>query len=90
MTVEKLLLLLFTLFLWITALCICRKSALPRKSHLFSAAFGSMGLGALGFGAVSLIGLFGKTLVAVNACTLAVCLLGSLPGLVALLFLNLL
>ena len=82
MTVEKLLLLLFTLFLWITAL--------PRKSHLFSAAFGSMGLGALGFGAVSLIGLFGKTLIAVNACTLAVCLLGSLPGLVALLFLNLL
>ncbi len=88
MTAEKYLLLILVTIIFITCIAIFLKSSNSKKKYLFSSVFGSMGLGISSLLALQLSRLMFGVLLEVNLCTVLVSLLSSLPGVAAMLFLN--
>jgi len=88
MTAEKFVLIIFIIAIFILCVSIYIKTAVGQKKHLFSAILGTMLLGVSGLGTVLLLELFCGKLITLNLCTVLVSLLGSLPAVAALLFIN--
>ncbi len=88
MTAEKFTMIIFSALIFIVCISIYLKTAEGQKKHLFSATAGSMGLGALGLLAVWLLEFLCGNLLTINLCTVLFSLLGSLPAVAAMLFLN--
>lgn len=88
MTAEKLILIFMAVAVFILCISIFLKSAQGQKTHLFWSVMGSMTLGASGLGAVMVAELFCGKLITLNLCTVLISLLGSLPAVAAMLFIN--
>lgn len=88
MTWEKLIILFFSLLLFIICISIFVKTAEGKKRRAPTAILGSMGLGALALTAVWLLEFVCGKLISINLCTILISLLGSLPAVAAMLFLN--
>lgn len=89
MTAEKLIILVFTLLLFIICVSIFVKtSARTNDKHIFSSLMGSMGLGGISLLTVWLLQTVCGKLISINLCTIVISLLGSLPAVAAMLFLN--
>ncbi len=88
MTAEKFILLIFSLAVSIICIGIYIKSSAGQKKYLFSALFGSMGMGASSLFLVWILSSFFGKLIYINLCTILIALTGSIPAVAAMLFLN--
>jgi len=88
MTTEKLVLIILAFIIFILSVSIYKKSVQGEKKFIFSSILGSSLLGALSLGTVLLLELFCGKLITLNICTILFSLLGSLPAVAAMLFIN--
>lgn len=88
MTLEKLIFIIICAFIYILCAAIYSKHARMHKKRLFSASLLSMALGLLSLGCVYLIGLFTVPLLKINFCTVFASAVCSVPGVISMLFLN--
>ena len=87
MTAEKFILIVFSLGLFIVCIGIYLKSSTQQKKYLFSALFGSMGLGSISLFLVWVLNFFFHKLIYINLCTVLIALTGSIPAVITMLFL---
>ncbi len=88
MTLEKLIFIIAAVLFYILAASIYLKGVKGKKKGLFLSSLISMGLGICALLAVFIIGLFGEPMINMNFCTLLFSSLGSVPGVITMLFLN--
>lgn len=88
MTAEKIVIMFLSVFIFILSISIYRKSMQCEKKYIFSSILGSSALGLSSLLIVFAIGLFSKKIIELNLCTILISLLGSLPAVAAMLFIN--
>lgn len=88
MTFEKLIFITAAILFYIFSISIFRKSIKTKGKGIFSSSIISMGLGLCALLVVYLVGLFGEPILKVNFCTALFSTLGSVPGVITMLFLN--
>ena len=89
MTTEKIIMLVTTALLFALSLWIFTKSLKGKKKHYFISILGSSGLGFAALAAVLTAELFCGNLITLNICTVLTSLTLSVPGVTAMLFINL-
>ena len=88
MTLEKLIFIILAVLFYILSASIYLKGTKAKKKGLFLSSIISVGLGLCALFAVYIIGLFGERMISINFCTLLFSALGSVPGVITMLFLN--
>ena len=88
MTAEKIVLIILSFFIFILSISIYKKSVQSEKKYIFSSILGSSALGLSSLLIIFVIGIFFKKFIEINLCTVLISLLGSLPAVAAMLFIN--
>lgn len=88
MTLEKLIFIIVCAFIYVLCASVYAKHTPPLSKRLFSASIISMLSGLLSLGSVYLVGLLGTPLLKINFCTVFAAATCSVPGVISMLFLN--